>query len=66
MRRFVVFIVVVFCFQFAFSQPVPNKEENIPFLMTFGNEAETYWGDDDYSQTFFFLIPSDFIILPNL
>jgi hypothetical protein len=28
--------------------------------MTFGNEAEISWGDDDFSQTFFFLIPSDF------
>ena len=44
----------------AFSQPVPNVEENIPFLMTFGKEAETSWGDDDFSQTFFFLIPQDY------
>ena len=44
----------------AFTQPVPNVEENIPFLMTFGKEAETSWGDDDFSQTFFFLIPQDY------
>jgi hypothetical protein len=42
------------------AQPVPNIEENIPFLMTFGNKAETSWGDDDFSQTFFFLLPKDF------
>lgn len=42
------------------SQPVPAGDENIPFLMTFGNKAETSWGDDDYSQTFFFLIPETF------
>jgi len=28
--------------------------------MTFGNLAETSWGDDDFSQTFFFLIPQDY------
>ena len=44
----------------AIAQPVPNIEENIPYLMTFGKEAETSWGDDDYSQTFFFLMPVDF------
>jgi hypothetical protein len=43
-----------------FSQPVPNIEENIPYLMVFGKEAETSWGDDDFSQTFFFLLPKDY------
>jgi hypothetical protein len=42
------------------SQPVPAGDENIPFLMTFGPKAATSWGDDDYSQTFFFLIPKKF------
>ncbi len=46
--------------QSAHSQPVPNKEENIPHLMTFGLKAETSWGDDDFSQAFFFQIPKDF------
>ncbi len=43
-----------------FAQPVPAGDENIPHLMTFGPEAETSWGDDDFSQTFFLLIPKDF------
>jgi hypothetical protein len=43
-----------------YSQSVPAGDENIPFLMTFGNKAETSWGDDDYSQTFFFLIPETY------
>jgi hypothetical protein len=42
-----------------FAQPVPAEDENIPFLMTFGPKAETSWGDDDYSQTFFFVIPTE-------
>lgn len=41
------------------AQPVPAEDENIPFLMTFGPEAETSWGDDDFSQTFFFLVPKN-------
>lgn len=40
-----------------FGQAVPSEVENIPYLMTFGKEAETSWGDDDFSQTFFFVIP---------
>jgi hypothetical protein len=42
------------------AQPVPAGDENIPYLMTFGNKAESSWGDDDFSQTFFFLIPETF------
>lgn len=38
-------------------QPVPAADENIPYLMTFGSDGETSWGDDDFSQTFFFKIP---------
>lgn len=55
-RQLYIFILLIFS-TLAFSQPVPNVEENIPHLMTFGNAAETSWGDDDFSQAFFFLIP---------
>jgi hypothetical protein len=40
------------------AQAVPAVEENIPFLVTFGNEASKNWGDDDFSSVFFFVIPS--------
>jgi hypothetical protein len=43
-----------------YGQSVPAKEENIPYLVTFGKEAETSYGDDDYAQVFFFTIPKDF------
>jgi len=43
----------------AWAQPVPAEDENIPYLMTFGPKAESSWGDDDFSQTFFFLIPKN-------
>jgi hypothetical protein len=43
-----------------FGQAVPGKDENIPFLVTFGKQGETSWGDDDFYEIFFFLIPLDF------
>ena len=43
-----------------FGQPVPADDENIPFLITFGSKSEKSWGDDDFVQTFFFVIPEKF------
>ena len=43
-----------------YGQPVPGKDENIPFLVTFGKDGKTSWGDDDFNQIFFFTIPKDF------
>ncbi|CAG5078276.1 hypothetical protein [Parvicella tangerina] len=42
------------------GQGVPAPEENIPFLVTFGNEAPKKYGDDDHCQTFFFSIPKTY------
>ena len=43
------------------AQEVPGPDENIPFLITFGKDGGiTSWGDDDFSQTFFFAIPKDY------
>lgn len=43
------------------AQEVPGPAENIPYLITFGNKGHvTSWGDDDFSQTFFFTIPKDY------
>ena len=40
-----------------FSQSAPAVDENIPYLVTFGKSASTSWGDDDFCQIFFCLIP---------
>ncbi len=53
-------IILLIISPLGMAQPVPNVEENIPYLMTFGLEAETSWGDDDFSQAFFFLIPEEY------
>ncbi|MGA1976893.1 MAG: hypothetical protein ABSG89_03465 [Bacteroidales bacterium] len=42
------------------GQPVPSKDENIPFLVTFGKQGKTSWGDPDFYQVWFFAIPKDF------
>jgi hypothetical protein len=60
MRIFVISLAISFFLCFAEAQPVPAGDENIPYLMTFGAYSETSWGDDDFSQTFFFSIPKDF------
>jgi len=44
-----------------YSQPVPSIEENIPFLVTFGKDGDVTWGDDDFSQVFFVVIPDKFL-----
>lgn len=41
-----------------FSQSAPAIDENIPYLVTFGGNSLTSWGDDDFCQIFFCLIPS--------
>jgi hypothetical protein len=51
--------IAAFC-RSTFAQPVPASDENIPFLVTFGNEAESKWGDDDYCQVFFFKVKKEF------
>jgi hypothetical protein len=54
-------LIILFLLKVAvplFSQAAPAVDENIPFLMTFGGNASTSWGDDDYRQIFFCVIPS--------
>lgn len=53
--------IIIFAFILPIkAQEVPSKDENIPYLVTFGNKASTLWGDDDFSQTFFFAIPEKY------
>ena len=42
-----------------YSQAVPSSDEKFPFLCTFSKEALTEWGDDDFTQIFFFSIPEN-------
>ena len=55
-------IVVIFCLfiQNLRAQMVPGEDENIPYLINFGPKAKKSFGDDDYKQAFFFVIPSSY------
>lgn len=50
----ILFILIVYNL---YSQSAPAAEENIPYLVTFGANADKSWGDDDFCQIFFFRIP---------
>jgi len=56
------YLLIIFLILFGgtknFSQPVPAIEENIPYLVTFGANADKSWGDDDFCQIFFCIVPS--------
>jgi hypothetical protein len=54
------FLLGLLCTLRLTGQAVPGKDENIPFLVTFGKDGKTSWGDDDFYQIFFFSIPKDF------
>jgi len=41
------------------AQPVPPANSNIPFLVTFGKQANQTYGDDDFSQVFFLSVPAN-------
>jgi hypothetical protein len=57
--RFVWIVLIVLKEGLAvFSQSAPAIDENIPYLVTFGADASTSWGDDDFCQIFFCVIPS--------
>lgn len=55
--RLIFGIVLFFCFLTLVAQEVPSPQENTPYLVTFGQNSDHAWGDDDFSQTVFFMIP---------
>ncbi len=55
--KFYSFLVLLVFATTCTAQQVPTIEENVPYLVTFGKDGDKSWGDDDFSQTFFFVIP---------
>src|SRR5512133_2252247 len=43
-----------------YGQPVPGKDENISFLVTFGKQGKTSWGDESFYSVWFFSIMKDY------
>lgn len=58
MIKHTLLIITILSSILGFSQMIPGEEENIPFLITFGNKADIAYGDDDSKQTFFFILPT--------
>lgn len=58
-QKLMLLVYIVLSGLLAYSQPVPAAEENIPFLVTFGKDADKKWGDDDNCQTFFFKVKKE-------
>lgn len=60
MRRLMIIALLLGLVTRAEAQLVPSKGENIDFLSVFGSQADSRFGDDDHSQTLFFLTPKEF------
>jgi len=65
MLRFIKYFICltffsVFCVPGSMSQSAPAEDENIPYLVTFGGNSDTSWGDDDFCQIFFFMVPESY------
>ena len=59
MKKTCAIIVLLFglSFQHIKAQQAPSPDEKIPFLATFSKSSQKDWGDDDFVQIFFFVIP---------
>jgi len=42
------------------AQSFPSVEEKIPFIVTFSKNSDVKWGDDDFVQTSFYVIPESY------
>ncbi len=60
MRLIIIVTLIIFSIVNLKAQEVPSREENVSYIVTFGAQSQTSWGDDDFSQTFFFLIPKNY------
>ncbi|MCX7987247.1 MAG: hypothetical protein N2662_09950 [Bacteroidales bacterium] len=60
LARFFALFTFLFITVELYTQSAPAEDENIPYLVTFSKQAETSWGDDDFVQIFFFLVPEKF------
>lgn len=53
----IIFVLAPF---FGLSQMVPGEDENIPYLINFGANAKHSFGDDDFNQAFYFVVPKTY------
>ena len=59
-KHFVLCCIGFLCRLVVPAQQTPSPDEKIPYACTFGREAEKNWGDDDFVQIFFFVVPETY------
>ena len=59
MIRFTIIALLAVLSWQATAQEVPSSYENVDYIVTFGSAAEPGWGDDDFTQVYFFDVPKD-------
>jgi hypothetical protein len=61
-NTFKILLITTICFYTTtiIAQSIPSVEEKIPFIVTFSKNSDVKWGDDDYVQTFFYVIPESY------
>ncbi len=52
----IILLLELFCLDIN-AQQVPSADEKIPFMCTFSKGSDKDWGDDDFVQIFFFVVP---------
>src|ERR1700756_2619015 len=59
MKKIIILFVLLLelCFSNLSAQPFPSADEKIPFLCTFSKNSQKDWGDDDFVQIYFFVVP---------
>ena len=58
-KLLLVYALFIFCSVIQ-AQQTPSPDEKIPYVCTFGKDSDKDWGDDDFVQTFFFVIPETY------
>ena len=51
------FVVLLASYTICKAQAIPSEDEKIPFLTTFSKGAAQKFGDDDFVQIYFFVVP---------
>ncbi|MDX2195646.1 MAG: hypothetical protein NW207_04455 [Cytophagales bacterium] len=59
MKSILFSLLLLFLFYYGNAQPVPGKDENIKHLVTFSKQSQTRWGDDDFTQLWYFVVPKE-------
>lgn len=55
--KYLVLIALTLATVFMKAQAIPSEDEKIPFISTFSKNAKISFGDDDFVQVIFFVVP---------